>query len=122
MNTVRATFRPEFLNRLDDILLFSSLHRESMDRIARIQLAPLFKAFQDRHMVLTLTDGAIEWLGQKGYDPLYGARPLKRVIQKDLIDPLSTLILQGAIAQGMQVSVDKIDDRLVITYQAVSTH
>jgi ATP-dependent Clp protease ATP-binding subunit ClpB len=118
MNTVRATFRPEFLNRLDDILLFSSLHVESMDRIARIQLASLHKACQERHMDLTLTDAAIHWLGQKGYDPLYGARPLKRVIQKDLIDPLSTLVLQGAITQGTSIRVDVVQDRLIIDYHA----
>jgi ATP-dependent Clp protease ATP-binding subunit ClpB len=116
MQTVRGTFRPEFLNRLDDILIFSPLQRESMDSIVRIQLMALRKAIQDRHMHFTITDQAISWLGEKGYDPAYGARPLKRVIQKDVVDPLSTLVLQGKLLQGSSVHVHVANDQLLIDH------
>jgi ATP-dependent Clp protease ATP-binding subunit ClpB len=119
MQTVRGTFRPEFLNRLDDILIFSPLQRESMDSIVRIQLMALRKAMQDRHMHFTITDQAISWLGEKGYDPAYGARPLKRVIQKDVVDPLSTLVLQGKLFQGSSVHVHVAKDQLVIDHHGV---
>jgi ATP-dependent Clp protease ATP-binding subunit ClpB len=116
MKVVRGTFRPEFLNRLDDILLFSPLQMESMDEIVRIQLISLYQALRDRHIGLNITDAAIHWLGEKGYDPLYGARPLKRVIQKDLVDPLSTLLLQGKIMSGSHIAVHVEKDRLSIAH------
>jgi len=120
MDTVRGTFRPEFLNRLDDILLFSPLQRASMDSIVRIQLSGLTQATQDRHMTLDISDQAIHILGEKGYDPAYGARPLKRVIQKELIDPLSTLVLQGKLGPGSHIQIRAEGDLLVIEHTAVS--
>ena len=116
LQTVRETFRPEFLNRLDDILIFSPLQRDSMDRIVRIQLMPLQKSLQDRHMRFSISHKAISWLGEKGYDPAYGARPLKRVIQKDVVDPLSTLMLQGKLLQGCSIAVDVVHNQLVIDH------
>ena len=100
MAVVRAHFRPEFLNRVDEIILFHRLKREQMARIVDIQMKRLAKLLADRKLTVDLDDKAKEWLGQKGYDPAYGARPLKRVIQKYVQDPLAELILQGKIHEG----------------------
>ena len=89
MDAVRKHFRPEFLNRIDEIVLFSRLGREQMDSIVTIQLARLEKLLADRRMTLDIDDGALHWLAERGYDPVYGARPLKRVIQKELVDPVA---------------------------------
>jgi len=102
---VRAHFRPEFLNRIDEIILFHRLKRDQMGRIVDIQLAHLQKLLEDRKIVLTLDAKARDWLAEKGYDPAYGARPLKRVIQKSVQDPLSELILSGRIKDGEKVSI-----------------
>jgi len=105
MADVRAHFRPEFLNRIDEIILFHRLKRADMTRIVDIQLAHLQKLLEDRKIVLTLDAKARDWLAEKGYDPAYGARPLKRVIQKSVQDPLSELILSGRIKDGEKVSI-----------------
>ncbi len=105
MNAVRAAFRPEFLNRLDDILLFRRLNREQMAGIVDIQLGYLHKLLADRHVNLKLDDKAKTWLADQGYDPAYGARPLKRVIQNHLQNKLAEMILQGDISDGASVSV-----------------
>ncbi len=105
MADVRAHFRPEFLNRIDEIILFHRLKREQMGRIVDIQLAHLQKLLEDRKIALTLDAKARDWLAEKGYDPAYGARPLKRVIQKSVQDPLSELILSGRIKDGEKVSI-----------------
>jgi ATP-dependent Clp protease ATP-binding subunit ClpB len=105
MADVRAHFRPEFLNRIDEIILFHRLKREHMGRIVDIQLAHLQKLLEDRKIALTLDAKARDWLAEKGYDPAYGARPLKRVIQKFVQDPLSELILSGRIKDGEKVSI-----------------
>ncbi|MGA8614797.1 MAG: ATP-dependent chaperone ClpB [Xanthobacteraceae bacterium] len=105
MGDVRAHFRPEFLNRIDEIILFHRLKREHMGRIVDIQLAHLQKLLEDRKIALTLDAKARDWLAEKGYDPAYGARPLKRVIQKFVQDPLSELILSGRIKDGEKVSI-----------------
>ncbi len=105
MDVVRASFRPEFLNRLDEILLFNRLSREHMTGIVEIQLARLRKLLTDRHIGLELDGRALTWLGNAGYDPAYGARPLKRVIQKSLQNPLATQILEGKVADGATVKV-----------------
>ena len=97
MEVVRASFRPEFLNRLDEIILFDRLSRANMDGIVRIQLGLLEKRLEPRKIALDLDDTARTWLADKGYDPVYGARPLKRVIQKALQDPLAELLLAGTI-------------------------
>jgi ATP-dependent Clp protease ATP-binding subunit ClpB len=105
MTDVRAHFRPEFLNRIDEIILFHRLKREQMGHIVDIQLAHLQKLLEDRKIALTLDAKARDWLAEKGYDPAYGARPLKRVIQKFVQDPLSELILSGRIKDSEKVSI-----------------
>ena len=113
MTAVRGHFRPEFLNRLDEIVLFHRLQRAQMADIVKIQLGRLRDLLSDRKITLTLDDGALGWLAQKGYDPAYGARPLKRVIQKDLQDPLAEKILAGEILDGQSLEVSAGADRLV---------
>jgi ATP-dependent Clp protease ATP-binding subunit ClpB len=105
MADVRAHFRPEFLNRIDEIILFHRLKRDQMGHIVDIQLAHLQKLLEDRKIALTLDAKARDWLAEKGYDPAYGARPLKRVIQKFVQDPLSELILSGRIKDSEKVSI-----------------
>ena len=105
MDAVRAHFRPEFLNRLDEIILFQRLTRANMDRIVDIQVARLSKLLADRKIEIALDNKAREWLAQTGYDPVYGARPLKRVIQRRLQDPLAQLLLEGKIADGSKIKV-----------------
>jgi len=112
MNVVRAHFRPEFLNRVDEIILFHRLRRRDMGRIVEIQLKRLEKLLVDRKITLDLDHDAVEWLANKGYDPAYGARPLKRVMQKELQDPLAEKILGGDILDGSTVKVTAGSDRL----------
>ena len=112
MGVVRASFRPEFLNRIDEVILFHRLRRQDMGRIVQIQLKRLEALLEDRKIVLDLDDDAVEWLAAKGYDPAYGARPLKRVMQKELQDPLAEKILMGDIRDGSQVVVTAGSDRL----------
>ena len=105
MQAVRSHFRPEFLNRLDEIILFHRLSRENMDKIVEIQIARLDKLVADRKIEITLDAKARSWLADAGYDPVYGARPLKRVIQRRLQDPLAQLLLEGKILDGSKVKV-----------------
>jgi ATP-dependent Clp protease ATP-binding subunit ClpB len=105
MAVVRASFRPEFLNRVDEIILFHRLKRSDMGKIVDIQLRRLQKLLEDRKITITLDASARDWLAEKGYDPAYGARPLKRAIQKALQDPLAELILEGAIRDGETITV-----------------
>jgi ATP-dependent Clp protease ATP-binding subunit ClpB len=119
MEVVRASFRPEFLNRLDEILLFHRLGRTHMTGIVEIQLGRLRKLLSDRKITLELDDAAREWLGEKGYDPIYGARPLKRVIQRSLQNPLASLILEGRINDGDTVTVSAGEGGLLINGQPV---
>jgi ATP-dependent Clp protease ATP-binding subunit ClpB len=105
MGIVRASFRPEFLNRVDEIILFHRLKRNDMGHIVEIQVARLRKLLEERKITLTLDAAARDWLAEKGYEPAYGARPLKRVIQKSLQDPLAELILAGKIKDGDSVAV-----------------
>jgi ATP-dependent Clp protease ATP-binding subunit ClpB len=114
MNLVRAHFRPEFLNRIDEIILFHRLRREDMGAIVDIQMARLGRLLEDRKITLELTPRARSWLADKGYDPAYGARPLKRVIQKHVQDPLAEAILAGVIHDGETVPIDVVGDNLVI--------
>ena len=102
---MRASFRPEFLNRVDEIILFHRLKRAEMGRIVDIQLARLQKLLDERKIEIRLDASAREWLADKGYEPAYGARPLKRVIQKSLQDPLAELILRGSVKDGDTVTV-----------------
>ncbi len=105
MAVVRANFRPEFLNRIDEIILFHRLKRSEMSKIVEIQMSRLRKLLEDRKITIVLEPSAREWLADKGYDPVYGARPLKRVIQKSVQDPLAELILSGGIKDGEKVVV-----------------
>jgi ATP-dependent Clp protease ATP-binding subunit ClpB len=105
MAVVRSAFRPEFLNRVDEIILFHRLKRDQMSRIVDIQLRRLAKLLEDRKITITLDPAAREWLADKGYDPAYGARPLKRAIQKAVQDPLAELILSGKVKDGEAVKV-----------------
>jgi ATP-dependent Clp protease ATP-binding subunit ClpB len=114
MGAVRAAFRPEFLNRLDEILLFHRLDREHMTAIVEIQLAALEKMLADRNMTLTLDEAAKAWLAEAGYDPVYGARPLKRVIQRALQNPIASLVLEGKLRDSQTVTVTAGEGGLVV--------
>jgi ATP-dependent Clp protease ATP-binding subunit ClpB len=114
MEVVRRSFRPEFLNRLDEIILFNRLGRNEMKRIVDIQLKHLQSLLADRKIVLEIDDTAKAWLANTGYDPVYGARPLKRVIQRHPQNPLATMLLSGAIRDGETVSVSVQDGHLTI--------
>jgi ATP-dependent Clp protease ATP-binding subunit ClpB len=117
MDAVRAHFRPEFLNRLDEIILFARLTRANMDKIVDIQMLRLTKLLVDRKIEIELDEQAREWLADAGYDPVYGARPLKRVIQRRLQDPLAQLLLEGKIGDGAKVKVGAAKAGLVINGQ-----
>ncbi|HKR16424.1 ATP-dependent chaperone ClpB [Rhizorhapis sp.] len=114
MEIVRAHFRPEFLNRLDEIILFHRLGAEHMGPIVDIQVGRVQKLLKDRKVKLDLTEAARNWLGRVGYDPVYGARPLKRAVQKYLQDPLADLILRGEVPDGTTVTVEEGDGALVL--------
>jgi ATP-dependent Clp protease ATP-binding subunit ClpB len=118
MGVVRTSFRPEFLNRIDEVILFHRLRRQDMGKIVEIQLKRLEQLLADRKIDLELDEEAVEWLANKGYDPAYGARPLKRVIQKALQDPLAEKILSGEILDGSLVKVLAGSDRLNFTSRA----
>ncbi|MEJ5143307.1 ATP-dependent chaperone ClpB [Gluconobacter albidus] len=120
MQVVRNHFRPEFLNRLDEIILFSRLQRKDMDRIVKIQISRLQKLLEDRKIDLELDEKGTEWLAAEGYDPVYGARPLKRVIQRSLQNPLASLLLEGSIHDGEGVKVSATDGALTIDGKPVS--
>ena len=115
MEVVRGHFRPEFLNRLDEIILFHRLGVAHMAPIVDIQVARVQKLLKDRKIALDLTDGARAWLGRVGYDPVYGARPLKRAVQRYLQDPLADLILRGDVPDGSQVRVEDGDGALTLS-------
>jgi ATP-dependent Clp protease ATP-binding subunit ClpB len=118
MTIVRAHFRPEFLNRVDEIILFHRLRREEMGRIVDIQIGRLSKLLADRKITLSLDEAAKDWLGNRGYDPAYGARPLKRVIQKYVQDPLAEMMLQGKIHDGAKVAITAGKDGLMFNGEA----
>ncbi|MEO1643330.1 MAG: AAA family ATPase, partial [Pseudomonadota bacterium] len=114
MSAIRAHFRPEFINRIDETVFFNRLGRGEIDHIVDIQMKRLGKLLRDRNMSVTLSDAARQWLADKGYDPVYGARPLKRVIQKELQDPLARLLLEGRIHDGEEIKVDVEGESLSI--------
>ncbi|WP_425995624.1 ATP-dependent chaperone ClpB [Caulobacter sp. DWR1-3-2b1] len=114
MNVVRGHFRPEFLNRIDEIILFKRLGRANMADIVRIQLQRVEKLLADRRMTLAIDAEALLWLGEKGYDPVYGARPLKRVIQKELVDPIARRLLAGELEDGGVIAVGVQDGALAV--------
>ncbi|OYQ26016.1 ATP-dependent chaperone ClpB [Sandarakinorhabdus cyanobacteriorum] len=114
MEVVRGHFRPEFLNRLDEIVLFQRLGQSAMAPIVDIQVKRVAELLKGRKVVLELTDAARRWLARVGYDPVYGARPLKRTVQKHLQDPLAELILSGQVPDGSTVKVDEGDGKLAL--------
>ena len=119
MAVVRSAFRPEFLNRLDETLLFYRLTREQMGGIVDIQLAQLRELLADRKVTLELDAAAREWLAGAGYDSVYGARPLKRVIQRGLQNQLASLLLEGRIGEGDTVNVSAGVDGLVVNGETI---
>jgi ATP-dependent Clp protease ATP-binding subunit ClpB len=114
MEVVRASFRPEFLNRLDEIILFNRLGKEDMTGIVEIQLQRLERLLAGREIGLEVTESAKAWLAEAGYDPVYGARPLKRLIQKRVQDPLAELVLAGRLPERGTAVVDRGEDGLVV--------
>ncbi len=120
MGMVRAHFRPEFLNRVDEIILFHRLQKSEMGRIVEIQFARLQKLLEDRKITLTLDDAARDWLAAKGWDPAYGARPLKRVIQRSLQDPLAEMILAGDVTDGERVVISSRRQRADLQRQGAA--
>ncbi|MEX2238688.1 MAG: ATP-dependent chaperone ClpB [Dehalococcoidia bacterium] len=114
MEALRATFRPEFLNRVDEIVIFEALSRTQLSQVVEIQLLRLQERLAERRITLKLSNAARERLVEEGYDPVYGARPLKRVIQKRIMDPLAMRILEGEIHDGMTVLVDVEDGELTL--------
>jgi ATP-dependent Clp protease ATP-binding subunit ClpB len=115
MGVVRQSFKPEFLNRLDEIVLFDALTQDDLARIVDLQLALLEKRLAARRITITVTDGARTWLAETGYDPAYGARPLRRLIQTAIGDPLARMLIGGEVTDGSQVEVDRSADGLVLT-------
>jgi ATP-dependent Clp protease ATP-binding subunit ClpB len=106
MDALRAHFRPEFINRVDEIIVFHPLSREQMKTIIDIQVKGLLKRLEERKIFVALTDTAKEWLVREGYDPAYGARPLKRAIQRHILDPLAMRVLEAEFREGDLVQVD----------------
>ena len=114
MAVVRQHFRPEFMNRIDEIILFKRLGRGEMDGIVKIQLQRTEKLLADRRMSIAIDSAATHWLAERGYDPVYGARPLKRVIQKELVDPIARKLLAGDLEDGAVIDVSADADGLII--------
>jgi ATP-dependent Clp protease ATP-binding subunit ClpB len=111
MAAVRAHFKPEFLNRLDDIVVFDALTTDDLAKIVDIQVGALAKRLESRRLTLSVTEAAREWLALNGYDPLYGARPLRRLVQTSIGDTLARALLAGEIRDGQTVTVDALEDR-----------
>src|SRR5262249_50541813 len=120
LEELRHHFRPEFLNRVDEIVVFHGLANEDLKKIVDIQLEGLRKRLLDRHITLELTEKAKDQLVRVGYDPTYGARPLKRTIQKDLVTPLSKALLDGSVRDGQKVLVDVDPVMHALAFKAVA--
>ena len=118
MSVVQASFKPEFLNRLDDIIIFEALSKEELGEIVEIQLARIAKRLTDRRLNLEVTDAARSWLADEGYDPAYGARPLRRLVQREIGDRLARMLLAGEVLDGQKVVVDKVDGSEGLTLRA----
>jgi ATP-dependent Clp protease ATP-binding subunit ClpB len=120
MGVVRAAFKPEFLNRLDDIIVFNALGTEELTRIVDLQVARLARRLADRRLTLEVTPAAEEWLALTGFDPMYGARPLRRLVQSAIGDKLARALIGGEIREGDRVSVDLAEDGSGLTVGTVS--
>jgi len=119
LGVVQGHFRPEFINRLDDLVVFRALDKAQIRSIARIQLGYLAKRLADRQLSLDITDRALDLLGSAGFDPVYGARPLKRAVQQQLENPLAQRILQGAFVPGQTIRVDSDGNHLTFATMPV---
>jgi len=117
MGVVQAHFRPEFINRLDEIVVFRALEKSQIRKIAQIQTEYLAKRLAERQLTMTLSDKALDLLGNVGFDPVYGARPLKRAIQQQLENPLAREILEGKFQPGDHIAVDAQGGHLVFVKQ-----
>jgi ATP-dependent Clp protease ATP-binding subunit ClpB len=122
LDALRSSFRPEFLNRVDEIIIFHVLTREHIRQIIDIQLRSLMKRLEDRKIRVTLSDSAKDFLIAEGYDPTYGARPLKRALQREVLDPLALRVLQGDFREGDTVVVDVGPGRLEFVRQERPVH
>ena len=118
MSVVQASFKPEFLNRLDDIIIFEALSKEELGEIVEIQLARIAQRLTDRRLSLEVTDAARSWLADEGYDPAYGARPLRRLVQREIGDRLARMLLAGEVLDGQKVVVDRVDGSEGLTLRA----
>jgi ATP-dependent Clp protease ATP-binding subunit ClpB len=118
MGVVRGHFKPEFLNRLDEVVVFEALSKDDLARIVDLQLAMLETRLAVRRITITVTDAARRWLAETGYDPAYGARPLRRLIQTAIGDPLARMLIAGEVADGGSVGVDAGPDGLVLAPSA----
>ena len=114
MATVRSAFKPEFLNRLDEVVVFDPLSRDELTHIVELQVRALGTRLKDRRIDLEVTDAAREWLSEAGYDPAYGARPLRRLVQKEIGDRLARALLAGEVRDGQTVTVDREGDGLTL--------
>jgi ATP-dependent Clp protease ATP-binding subunit ClpB len=120
-DALQSHFRPEFLNRIDDIVIFHALTLSDLERIVDIQLNFVRARLDERHMTLIVSQGAKQWLAHRGFDPVFGARPLKRVIQRELLDKLAKQLLQGEIHEGESITVDVGTDDYLRMSGAVSS-
>ncbi len=121
MEALRQHFRPEFLNRVDEIIIFDRLNEEELKKIVEIQLRRLVRRLEKQKIVLALSDAAKALIAREGYDPIYGARPLKRAIQRDILDPLSLDLLEGKFGEGQTIQVDSDGERLTFEAAAATT-
>ncbi|MEY2984392.1 MAG: ClpB protein, partial [Cyanobacteriota bacterium] len=121
LQALRKHFRPEFLNRIDDLIIFHTLNREELGHIVRLQLKRLENLLAEQKLSLVLTDTALEHIVAAGYDPVYGARPLKRAIQRELENPIATKILENTFAEEDTIVIDCVDSQLIFSKQVAPT-
>lgn len=122
MTVVGGYFRPEFINRLDEVVVFHPLAREQIQGIAKIQLAQLHRRLTEQELGLSISDAVLDKLCAAGFDPVYGARPLKRAIQRELENPLASALLRGDFSRGDHIQADLIDAQVVFKPLKPSTH
>ena len=113
MNELKNHFRPEFLNRIDETIVFNPLEKSAIQQIVKIQLKQLNQLLEEKGIKLDITDYAIEYLAKKGFEPQYGARPIKRLVQKEILNGLSKELLKGDIQKGDEVLIDSFDENIV---------
>src|SRR4030095_14423028 len=118
---LKSAFRPEFLNRVDEIIMFSPLTVEEMDEIVVLQMKEVQDRLNEYNITVELSDAARKWLAKEGYDPAFGARPLRRAIQKYVESPLSLELLGGKFKDGAAVLIDEKDDKIIFTAEAAAT-